>query len=310
MKELAPLLELVSDGVYHIDQDRVIRTWNRAAELISGFPADEVVGNRCRDNILVHVDGEGCKLCIGGCPLADSLGDGQPREGEVFMHHRDGHRVPVRVQVRAIRGDGGEITGAVQVFSDLSREAYLEARVAELEHLAMMDRLTGLPNRNHMEPELDVRFSEMERMGIHFGVVMLDIDHFKRFNDQYGHVLGDRVLRAVASTLRASTRPFDLFGRWGGEEFIGIIRDVNQVPQLKMVAERIRALVSETFVMHREPPLGVTVSVGATLARPGDTAAIVVARAGPPALPQQAVRTRQRGRGRHRSVGYALNHSS
>jgi diguanylate cyclase (GGDEF)-like protein len=121
-----------------------------------------------------------------------------------------------------------------------------------------------MPNRTYLERELKARFEEHQRYGVPFGVLFLDIDHFKTFNDSYGHDLGDRVLQFTASTMTGSSRPFDIYGRWGGEEFLGLIRNV-QLPELELIGERLRKLIQESYLEHEGEELRVTVSIGATV---------------------------------------------
>ena len=105
---------------------------------------------------------------------------------------------------------------------------------------------------------------------IPFGILFIDIDHFKKFNDTYGHDVGDDVLKFVANTFVANARPFDLYGRWGGEEFIGIIRNINS-PELERLGNRLRLLVEQSYILHGNEKLFVTVSVGATVVNDNDT---------------------------------------
>jgi diguanylate cyclase (GGDEF)-like protein len=123
-----------------------------------------------------------------------------------------------------------------------------------------------------------MRCEEQKRFGIHFGVLFMDIDHFKGFNDTYGHDIGDRVLKLVATTLVNKSRPFDVFGRWGGEEFIGIIRNVTH-QQLEHIGNRLRVLVKSSYVTLENYKLQVSVSVGATLVRENDSMDTLLKRA-------------------------------
>jgi len=93
------IIENLYEGLYFVDRNRVIKYWNKAAEQISGYTANEVVGKSCSDNILNHVDSKGNNLCTGMCPLAATITDGKPREDEVYMHHKNGHRIPFSVRV-------------------------------------------------------------------------------------------------------------------------------------------------------------------------------------------------------------------
>jgi PAS domain S-box-containing protein len=130
------LLDNMYDGLYVVDRDRKIIYWNKAAEQITGFKAVDVVGSHCFDNILIHVDGHGMNLCKGMCPLAATIKDGVPRKTEVYLHHRDGHRVPVSVRVTPRHDQNGNIIGGIELFSDLSNGEALRLWIAELEELA------------------------------------------------------------------------------------------------------------------------------------------------------------------------------
>lgn len=272
------LLGQLHDGVYFTDRDRHITYWNHSAELITGYRAEEVLGSRCSDNVLVHVDLEGTSLCLGRCPMATAMADGQARAAEVYLRHKDGHRVPVSVRVSPLRDRQGEIVGGVEFFNDISRQHALRLRMRELESLALVDALTGLSNRGHLEAELEARIEEALRYRLPFGVLFLDVDHFKDFNDRYGHAVGDLALQVVAATLKACARPFDVFGRWGGEEFVGIIRHIDPVG-LRAMAERVRRLIAGSTISVPGAREQVTVSVGATLFQAGDDLAGVVRRA-------------------------------
>lgn len=272
------ILENLTDGVYFVDTDRNITYWNKAAERITGFSATEVMGRPCSDDILIHVDEKGIELCKGLCPLAESISDGASRETEVYLHHKNGHRVPVMIRVAPLKDETGKIVGGVELFSDNTANKALRDKMSELEKLALVDNLTKLSNRAHIESELDARFKEMERYGLTFGVLFMDIDHFKKVNDTYGHNVGDDVLKTVAATLKTQARTFDLYGRWGGEEFLGIIRNVDP-DALAVVAERCRALIEMTVIPVEEKSISVTVSIGAAMARHGDTLQSIVKRA-------------------------------
>ena len=272
------IIENLHDGLYFVDRDRVITYWNKAAEQISGFTANEVVGKSCSDNILTHIDSEGNSLCTGMCPIAAAIADGKPREAEVYMHHKDGHRIPVSIRVSTLTDRDGNIIGGIELFTDISNQAANELRVKELEKLALLDNLTLLANRNFIEREIQSRLEEKKRFNVPFGILFIDIDRFKKFNDIYGHYFGDDVLKFVANTFVANARPFDLYGRWGGEEFIGIIRDING-QDLELLGNRLRLLIENSYIIHENEKLFVTISIGATLVNENDTIDSLIKRA-------------------------------
>ena len=272
------LIENIFDGLYLVDKDRSITYWNPVAEKITGYRAEEVIGRRCRDNILMHVDEKGQSLCHGRCPLKATIEDGRFRDAEVYLRHKDGHRVPVWVRAAPLYDTAGTLIGGAELFTDLSAGNAITSKVHKLEQLALIDTLTQMANRRYIDMELESRFSELKRYGVPFGILFMDIDHFKRFNDTHGHDAGDRVLKTVARTILNSARPSDLMGRWGGEEFIGILRGIDRAG-LQLAAERIRSLIEKSRIRIDHQMLQVTVSIGATLVREGDAVDDLIKRA-------------------------------
>jgi diguanylate cyclase (GGDEF)-like protein len=168
--------------------------------------------------------------------------------------------------------------GGIELFSDISNFQVNALRVVELEKLALLDNLTQLANRHYLNREIESRFEEYKRHAIPFGLLFIDIDHFKKVNDTYGHDVGDEVLRFVAQTFIANSRPFDLYGRWGGEEFLAIIRNVNAA-DLALLGDRLRVLIENSYIIHGDQKLQVTVSLGATQVCEQDTIELLVKRA-------------------------------
>jgi diguanylate cyclase (GGDEF)-like protein len=139
----------------------------------------------------------------------------------------------------------------------------LMADLQTMNNLVRIDSLTGLRNRRAFDEQLPREASRAQRVGEPFCLLLIDIDHFKRVNDAYGHPAGDAVLRSVASCIAACTRPSDHIARYGGEEFAVILSDVDMT-QAMAVAERIRRKVQ-----HCEHcPHQVTVSIGVAEYRP------------------------------------------
>ena len=272
------LVENMHDGIYFVDRERRITYWNKGAERITGYSAAEVVGKSCADNILVHVDAIGRQLCKGSCPLVAAMADGAPHQAEVYLHHKQGHRLPVWVRTSPLQGADGNFIGAVEMFTDISSRQALHEQVEELRKLALIDSLTGIPNRRHFEAQLHSRLEELRRTGVAFGLLFTDIDHFKQVNDRYGHDIGDQVLTIVAKTLALTIRPFDLVCRWGGEEFVGLFPHTN-LHALHGIADRLRILVAHSRVNTDIGALTVTVSIGGTVAKSDDSAASIIKRA-------------------------------
>lgn len=273
------LLDTISDGVYFVDRDRRITFWNKGAERLTGYLAEDVVGTYCANEVLEHVNDNGVGLCAGDCPLQAIIrGEVNECSAEVYLHHSNGQRLPVHIQAAAIKGDNGEVLGAVEVFSDNSAAIGSRALIEELKQLALVDPLTGIANRRFLEMKLSQASADYDRHAIPYGVLMIDVDHFKGVNDTYGHAIGDRVLQMIGETLRANVRVNDLAGRYGGEEFLVVVSHIT-ANKLQTLAEKLRVLVAASFLMAEGNRVAVTVSIGATMVRDGEKSGDALCRA-------------------------------
>jgi diguanylate cyclase (GGDEF)-like protein/PAS domain S-box-containing protein len=272
------VLDQLYEGVYFVDPARRIRYWNAGAERLSGFTAEQITGRFCHDNLLNHVDARGRSLCRSRCPLAATMVDGRKREADVYLRHRMGHRVQVRVRTSPVRDREGRIVGGVEVFDDTADIRQARHEISSLRSLAMTDALTQVPNRRHFEMTLASRVGDLAGYGRPFGLLIADIDHFKRLNDQYGHAVGDVALRTVAATLLEGSRAMDNVARIGGEEFGITVADADEAALLA-VAERLRVLVARSAVRSEGLDLRLTVSIGGAAARAGETAETIFRRA-------------------------------
>lgn len=175
----------------------------------------------------------------------------------------DGRWIRIRVQPLP---DGG----ALCVMTDVTQSRITEQRLAEanqrLEVLARIDGLTGLSNRRAFEEALAEELGRSQRSGRPLGLLMLDLDNFKAYNDTYGHLAGDECLRQIANALRRCLqRPGDLAARFGGEEFVAILPDTDLAGTVER-AEAIRSAVRALCVAHASSGRGiVTVSIGVAI---------------------------------------------
>jgi diguanylate cyclase (GGDEF)-like protein len=165
-----------------------------------------------------------------------------------------------------------QVIGITALYSieRLERDSFL--RRGLFGTLATQDGLTGLFNRMAFFQQLERNVRQAARERVCIGVMLLDVDHFKAYNDRYGHLDGDQCLRAVAGAMRNEfRRPMDLIGRYGGEEFVGYWHDI-QPQSLRSLADQVRGSVQALRIAHRDAPSGrVTASVGAVALVPSET---------------------------------------
>lgn len=266
------------EGVYIVDMNRKIIFWNKACEQITGYSKEEVMNAHCYNNILRHVTMDGKELCIEGCPLHDTLATGKINENEIFLHHAEGHRIPVSVKTMPIRDDEGNIVAAVEVFQDTRLMQNLKQHNQSLHEMISKDDLTQILNRRFVNFYLKNAIAEAEEFKHKFGILFIDIDDFKFINDRYGHDIGDEVLKVLSSTLRNNIRITDIAGRWGGEEFIVVLK-VDTLEVMYYVAEKLRQLVGKSTVNVKGEEISVSVSIGGTLYLEGDSVGSLIKRA-------------------------------
>jgi len=286
------VVDSLPDGVYITDRERRITYWNHAAEELSGYSAQEVLGKRCSENFLMHIDDSGCLLCQGDCPLSRTLEDGLPHRADLYLHHKSGHRVPVEVRVRPIWGGNGEVVGAVEVFSDNSRQRAVRERAKDLAKFAFLDPASQVGNRSYLEQQLSQHLDQFVTYGTPFGIMLADLDEFKNVNDTYGHAAGDVVLVTIAKTMSNCLRASDVVGRWGGDEFLAVLPGITR-QFLANVSEKLRKLVCQSAVPVSGAEIRVTISVGAAMVASGDSPESLMKRAD-----QQLYASKQSGRNR------------
>jgi diguanylate cyclase (GGDEF)-like protein len=159
----------------------------------------------------------------------------------------------------------GQVEQICLVIYDVTNEAIsrlgFQALNTQLEQMSRTDGLTGLDNRHFWEEQFVREFKRDKRNSGSSSLIMLDIDHFKKINDTYGHPAGDAVIRDLADVIKKSIRETDIAGRYGGEEFAIILPDTPPA-NVEFLAQRIRRLVEKMTVIHDQVEISVTVSLG------------------------------------------------
>ncbi|MDP3305930.1 MAG: diguanylate cyclase [Erysipelotrichaceae bacterium] len=266
------------EGVYKVDINRRIMYWNKGAEAITGYSASDVRKHYCFDNLLNHVDENGVALCFGGCPLRETIEDGLDREAFVFLQHKDGYRVPVKVRTSPLFNSQNKLIGALEFFTENKDELSLRDNLNRVLRESYEDPLTGISNRRYLTSIIESKIREFRLIGKSFGVAFIDIDNFKRINDSYGHDVGDSIIKILVSTIQQNLRKSDFVGRWGGEEFLIIFSDVS-IDELVIAAEKTRTLVASSSLRLSDQDLNITISIGATLVVDSDDPESIVTRA-------------------------------
>jgi diguanylate cyclase (GGDEF)-like protein/PAS domain S-box-containing protein len=199
---------------------------------------------------------------------------GTDHEADYRALTQDGNHVWIRDVVHVVRNENGEVDSLVGFMFDISERKKTEEQLIvlqkELEALSFKDGLTGVANRRRFDSILEVEWANARRNNQPLSVIMLDIDHFKQYNDHYGHLQGDACLKQVAQVLNsAATRARDLFARFGGEEFVLVLPETDEKSAAK-IAERCRNLIFKEQIAHAASPASqiLTLSIGVSSITP------------------------------------------
>ncbi|TXH05720.1 MAG: diguanylate cyclase [Nevskiaceae bacterium] len=249
-----------SYGVYMIDLEGRILSWNQGARLITGYTEGEVLG---RPFTLLFCD--------------DALRDDQPGKSLNFARSsghsrtvqkrrkRNGDEIFAEVTMDAVRAENGEISGFVEVCHDITEQKQREDRLYQR---ATRDPLTGVFNRGHFAEVAMQEIDRARRFSEPLSLVMMDIDHFKKVNDTYGHEAGDKAIISLAATTGSAIRKIDALGRIGGEEFALLLPRANKDPAFE-TAQRLRIrLMEQRIDLGGGQSLNYTVSMGVAALRP------------------------------------------
>lgn len=251
-RSMDAITDAVGEGIFVIDRQGRAAYVNQGASELTGYSRAELM--QADIHALIHDHGGQGDA---SCPILLTLRTGEPYEGDERFRCADGHLMEVVVTSRAMY-EGGQITGVVTVFRDITERKELEQR---LEFMATIDELTGLLNRRALVATIEKEIHRIHRTREPGVLMMLDFDHFKVVNDTYGHDAGDRVLCNVAQIARHCLRESDTLGRLGGEEFAALLPDTS-LEGARVLAERLRAAVAAAETCYEQDRIQITLSIG------------------------------------------------
>jgi diguanylate cyclase (GGDEF)-like protein/PAS domain S-box-containing protein len=270
------LMQFLVVPTFVLDNEGKVLIWNKACERLTGIPATEVLGTD------QHWRGfyDAPRPCLADLIVQNRITEmsalyvsHEDASGQAFGVHAEnwcvmprlGSRLYLAIDAGPIYDSHGKLLAVVETLRDMSSHKLAQT---ELERLASHDGLTGVVNRRGFDEKLHTEWSRSCREALPMALIMIDVDHFKRFNDHYGHQAGDECLKKIAAALAQSVlRPFDVVARYGGEEFAVILPSIDEVGA-SLVAQRILQAVAALAIPHdaAENDEYVTVSVGVAAA--------------------------------------------
>lgn len=270
-KLVESVLEAINIGVIVLDQDECVTCWNLWVEKTSGISADAARGKRLTE-IFPELEGKRTQSAARAAlrngyasVLSQSL-----NKAPFPLFTRDGDQV-VRIQqaihVLPMAMAGMAAHCLIQIFdvtAAVNRERILRKQALEMRAFSHIDGLTGIANRRRYDECIEEEFRRARRNTALLSLIMVDIDYFKKYNDNYGHQAGDACLKTVAAALNAALhRPGDLLARYGGEEFVVVLPCTSR-EGARLIAENMRARIEALNISHAASSVvdHVTISLG------------------------------------------------
>ncbi len=277
MHWLLDVVQSTDIGIVILDRDYKVDVFNQFMQVHSDLDPEQVIGNSLFDSF-PYLNDEWFTRRVNtvfnlGVPVYTTW----EQRDNVFdfrlklpiQHLAD--RMYQNTTFIPLRSSADEVVRVGVIVYDVttmaSNKQALEAARDELLLLSRTDRLTGLCNRGYWEECLQAEFRRHQRSGEPASLVMFDIDHFKRINDNYGHHVGDDVIRHVATTLQELSREVDITGRYGGEEYVAILPYTDEQGAL-VFAERLREAIAQHVLVSHGHELKFTISMGVAFLTP------------------------------------------
>ncbi len=292
---LVQVFDRIALPTFVIDSNHVVRHWNSALEALTGLCRDEVIGTRnhwkpfyasprpCLADLIIEgaLDSEVQRYYTNKYRRSELIPDAY--EAEDFFPECGEQGEWLHFTAASMLNSRGEVVGAIETLMNISdrKQAELELRERERTYReqSITDSLTGLYNSRYFYEQLDTSLETASRYQHPFSVCFLDLDRFKKLNDGYGHLFGDRVLETFGGLIRASLRATDSGYRYGGEEF-ALLLPSTSAAEARVVAERVReSLAAFQFQPEEGQSFSSTVSIGIAEYQVSDTERSLLERA-------------------------------
>lgn len=235
----ASVFNAATEGIMVTDAAAKIVSVNPAFTALTGYSSEEVAGQNARILISGRHDADFCET------MFQELHAKKLWKGEVWSKRKDGSIYLQRLSMSAICDEAGEVTRFVGVFADITEEWNQQQRV---QHMALHDGLTGLPNRSLLMERVAQLTATSARDPRHIAIMFLDLDGFKLVNDAWGHETGDLVLKTVSTRLVGLVRPSDTVTRFGGDEFVILLDNPDSRDNVAMIASRVIAKINAPMI--------------------------------------------------------------
>ena len=261
--ELSAIVEQSNDAIVSRSTDGKFQSWNKGAERMFGYSAVEAIG-RPVSMILPPEERSAVEQ-----KLQQTLRGEDVPPYETRRVTKDGRIIDVLASVSPVKDRTGSVTSVSIIFHDITERKKSQERIA---YLSQYDALTGLPNRSLFQDRLELAIAHARRRNEVLGVLLVNLDRFKKVNESLGHEAGDELLRKVASRLKSSLREVDTIARLGGNDYAVLVEGIKATDDVTAIADKLIQMLASPFDMAGQV-IFVSASVGIAVCSNGDCVA-------------------------------------
>jgi len=274
------VVDTLQMGICLTDCQRRFVYWNRGAEQISGFMRHEVLGRKGTESGICHYNAAGTQLGDDESPLAESIRDGKRLESQLYLRHKAGHQVPVKIWTVPIRDEANLIIGAAESFQFNDTLSAQSRHHSTLAAHGCLDFVTGLPSHNLTQSRLRESLALFSEYHLPFGVLCVQLEDLSQFESAHSSEAMHAILHVSAQTIAHVLDATTFLGRWAEHQFLAVIPECDRV-ELEKLRREVHRAVNCGGIQWWGDPLSVRASVGWAMAELNDTMDSLLTRALP-----------------------------
>lgn len=268
--QLCVMLDSLYDGVYIVDPNRTILYWNKAAEELTGYSAEEVLGKSCRDDILNHIDENGILLCRGACPLLKAMNCRGKTSAKVYPKHKHGTRFPVETHVSTLLEEDGTLVGAVEVFRDISHQE--DYRILQEKFNNMLRKYVSDATYSGIEDVLRSNLNSFDTRQVDMSVLYLDVVSFTTYSESNPATEVVKMLNNLFGICEVVIREnYGDIDKFIGDAVMAVFHDAGDAVRAAIkILETALPQMNEQREQNGEPQIQVRIGINSGLLLQGD----------------------------------------
>lgn len=268
--ELVRIMNSLYDGIYVVNPEREILFWNDAAARMTGYSAAEVIGKRCRDDILNHIDENGVLLCRGACPILVAFSTGSNASVKVYPKTKQGKRFPVETNISVVRDEAGKVVAAIEIFRDITHQE--EYRIMQEKFNSLIKKYVSSTTFSDIQSRIRGESNLGKPRIVDISVLYLDIVNFTGFSEHSTPQAAVQLLNDIFGICDVITREcYGDIDKFIGDAIMAVFSDANDaVRSAKRILETGIPELNALRAEEKQSPISIRIGINSGLVLQGD----------------------------------------